>query len=235
MRHALTAFVVATGLLATPVQAHALTIDIGQAILAGGASFIGGGSKIQFDSQVSGQSATFTLPSIPGQEYSIQVTGHNNDSTSFFQFLIDTDGPGPGSFVQLGEILNFGGGFPHSHAAHIHQSWKLGLLQDSQRWSWQYGWSDHRHLTLRRTGPNSGRWAARIAGSMRRDATLCSSAPAKSLISTSATLHLPCCTDSAAGSLCANAFRVVGELVNDNEDIRRLIRLRGSDLPTDLN
>ena len=112
MRHALTAFVVATGLLATPVQAHALTIDIGQAILAGGASFIGGGSKIQFDSQVSGQSATFTLPSIPGQEYSIQVTGHNNDSTSFFQFLIDTDGPGPGSFVQLGETLNFGGGFP---------------------------------------------------------------------------------------------------------------------------
>ena len=32
-----------------------------------------------------------------------------------------------------------------------------------------------------------------------------------------------------------NGFRVVGELVNDNEDIRRLIRLRGSDLPTDLN
>jgi hypothetical protein len=112
MRKALTAFVVASGLLAMPVQADALTIDIGEAILANGASFIGGDSKIQFDSQVSGQSATFSLPSIPGQEYSIQVTGHNNSSTSFFQFLLDADGPGPGGFVQLGDTLNFGGGFP---------------------------------------------------------------------------------------------------------------------------
>ena len=112
MRKALMTFVVASGLLAMPVQAGALTIDIGQAILANGASFIGGDSKIQFDSQVSGQSATFSLPSIPGQEYSIQVTGHNNGPTSFFQFLIDADGPGPSDFVQLGDALNFGGGFP---------------------------------------------------------------------------------------------------------------------------
>lgn len=112
MRQALTALVVASGLLAVPASADALTIDLSQAILAGGASLIGGGSKIQFDSQVSGQSATFTLPSIPGQEYSIQVTGHNNASTSFFQFLIDADGLGPGGFVQLGDTLNFGGGFP---------------------------------------------------------------------------------------------------------------------------
>jgi len=112
MRHALAAFVVASGLIAFPAAAGAITIDIGEAILAGGASFIGGGSKIKFDAQATGESATFILPSIPGQEYSIQVTGHNDSSTSFFQFLIDADGPGPGGYVQLGNNLNFGSGFP---------------------------------------------------------------------------------------------------------------------------
>jgi len=111
MRHALAAFVVASGLLAMPAAAGAITIDLSQADLVGGASLIGGGSKIKFDSQVSGESATFTLPSIPGQEYSIQVTGHSDASSSFFQFLIDADGPGPGGFVQLGQNLNFGSGF----------------------------------------------------------------------------------------------------------------------------
>jgi hypothetical protein len=61
---------------------------------------------------MAGESATFILPSISGQDYSIQVTGHNNASTSFFQFLIDADGPGPGGFVQLGSNINFGSGFP---------------------------------------------------------------------------------------------------------------------------
>jgi len=93
-----------------PAAAGAITIDLGQAILDGGASFIGGDSKIKFDAQVTGESATFVLPSTPGQEYSIQVTGHNDSSTSFFQFLIDADGPGPGGFVQLGGNLNFGSG-----------------------------------------------------------------------------------------------------------------------------
>jgi hypothetical protein len=51
------------------------------------------------------------LPSIPGEQYSIQVTGHNDASTSFFEFLIDADGAGPGGFVQLGGDLNFGSGF----------------------------------------------------------------------------------------------------------------------------
>jgi hypothetical protein len=112
MRHALAAFAVASSVLVTAVPAVALTVNLSDAVLAGGASLIGGSSKIQFDSQATGQSATFTLPSIPGQEYSIQVTGHNNASTSFFQFFIDTDGAGPGGFVQLGGNLNFGSGFP---------------------------------------------------------------------------------------------------------------------------
>src|SRR6267378_7577589 len=111
MRHVLGTCVAVFGLLAMPAVAGADTIDLSEAVLAGGASLIGGGSKIQFDAQVSGESATFTLPSIPGQQYSIQVTGHNDASSSFFQFLIDADGPGPGGFVQLGQNLNFGSGF----------------------------------------------------------------------------------------------------------------------------
>lgn len=110
MRHSVAAFVITFGFLAMPAAASAITIDLGRAILDGGASFIGGDSKIKFDAHATGESATFILPSTPGQEYSIQVTGHN--STSFFQFLIDADGPGPGGFVQLGSNLNFGDGFP---------------------------------------------------------------------------------------------------------------------------
>jgi hypothetical protein len=36
----------------------------------------------------------------------ISVTGQNNQSSSFFQFLIDADGPGPAGFVQLGSNIN---------------------------------------------------------------------------------------------------------------------------------
>jgi hypothetical protein len=84
MRIALATFVIVSGLLAMPAVAGADTIDLSQAVLAG-ANSIGGGSKIQFDAQVSGESATFTLPSIPGEQYSIQVTGHNDASSSFFR------------------------------------------------------------------------------------------------------------------------------------------------------
>jgi hypothetical protein len=65
-----------------------------------------------FDPNIAGETATFTLPSIQGAQYSIQVTGQNNQSSSFFQFLIDPDGPGTSSgFVQLGSNVNFGSGF----------------------------------------------------------------------------------------------------------------------------
>jgi len=103
--------VILSGLITMPVASRADTIDLSQAVLAGGASFIGGGSKIKFDAQASGESATITLPSIQGQQYAIQMTGHNDASSSFFQFLIDVDGAGPGGFVQLGDNFNFGSGF----------------------------------------------------------------------------------------------------------------------------
>jgi hypothetical protein len=83
--------------------AHANTIPLtlSDAALTGGASLIGGGSKILFDANTLGQ-ATFTIPSVPGTQSSISVTGHN-DSNSFFQFFIDG--------VQLGSNTNFGSGF----------------------------------------------------------------------------------------------------------------------------
>jgi hypothetical protein len=91
---------------------QAATVDLNTAVLTGGASFIAGGSRIMFDPNIAGETATFTLLSIPGTQYSIQVTGQNNQSSSFFQFLIDPDGPGTSSgFVQLGNNINFGSGF----------------------------------------------------------------------------------------------------------------------------
>jgi hypothetical protein len=91
--------------------AQAATVPLDSAILTGGASFIAGGSRIMFDPNIAGETATFTLPSIPGTQYSIQVTGQNNQSSSFFQFLVDRDGLGPSGFIQLGNNVNFGNGF----------------------------------------------------------------------------------------------------------------------------
>jgi hypothetical protein len=90
---------------------QAATVELNTAILTGGASFIAGGSRIMFDPNIAGETATFTIPSIPGTQYSIQVTGQNNQSSSFFQFLVDPDGLGPSGFIQLGNNVNFGNGF----------------------------------------------------------------------------------------------------------------------------
>jgi hypothetical protein len=91
---------------------QAATVPIDSAVLTGGASFIANDGRIKFDPNIAGETATFTLPSIPGTQYSIQVTGQNNQSSSFFQFLIDPDGSGTASgFVQLGSNINFGNGF----------------------------------------------------------------------------------------------------------------------------
>jgi len=89
---------------------QAATVPINSAILTGGASFIASDSRIKFDPNIAGETATFTLPSIPNALYSIQVTGQNSQN-SFFQFLIDPDGPGSSGFVQLGGNVNFGNGF----------------------------------------------------------------------------------------------------------------------------
>ena len=91
-------------------HANTIALDLNSAVLTGGASVIGG-PKIKFDANVSGETATFTIPSVSGTQYSISVTGHNDQSSSFFQFFIDADGPGPGGFVQLGSNTNFNPGF----------------------------------------------------------------------------------------------------------------------------
>jgi hypothetical protein len=91
-------------------HANTIALDLNTAVLTGGASVIGG-PKIKFDPNTPGQTATFTIPSVSGTQYSISVTGQNDQSSSFFQFFIDADGSGPGGFVQLGSNTNFGHGF----------------------------------------------------------------------------------------------------------------------------
>src|SRR5689334_1810889 len=91
-------------------HANTIALDFTKAVLTGGASVIGA-SKIKFDPNTAGESATFTIPSVSGQQYTISVTGQNDRSISFFKFYIDTDGPGPGGFVQLGSNINFARGF----------------------------------------------------------------------------------------------------------------------------
>jgi hypothetical protein len=82
--------------------AHASTIPLDLATFAvtGGASHIGGGSIIKFDAHTLG-TATLVIPSVPGTQSSISVTGHNDQSASFFNFFVDG--------MQLGGDINFGG------------------------------------------------------------------------------------------------------------------------------
>lgn len=95
--------------LSASAPAAAVTLALSDAVLEGGASLIGG-PKIQFDANTSGQSATWTFASTPGQEYVITITGHSNNSTSFFNFFIDADGPGDlTDFVQLGGDISLSG------------------------------------------------------------------------------------------------------------------------------
>lgn len=95
----------------TCAQADTINLDLSSAVFTGGAGFIAGDSKIKFDPNVINETATFTIPSVVGTQYSISVTGQSNSSTSFVQFLIDADGPGPGGFTQVGTNVNFGSGF----------------------------------------------------------------------------------------------------------------------------
>ena len=97
---------VSIGLVNSP--ALAITLDLSEAVLAGGAEFKG--TNIKFAPNSSG-SATFTFDSVPNQEYIITVTGHNDSSTSYFNFFVDPDGLGAAPEVQLGGNFNFQPGF----------------------------------------------------------------------------------------------------------------------------
>ena len=111
MNRLLAALTAVCGLLATSPAAHADTIPLGTATLAGGASFIAGDSRIKFDPNNPGETATFVLASVPDTPYVISITGQSNQSASFVQAFIDRDGSGPLGFVQLGSNINFGSGF----------------------------------------------------------------------------------------------------------------------------
>jgi hypothetical protein len=95
----------------TCAQASTVNLDLSSAVFTGGAAFIAADSKIKFDPNIINETATFTIPSVVGTQYSIQVTGQSDSSTSFVQFLIDADGPGSGGFTQVGTNVNFGSGF----------------------------------------------------------------------------------------------------------------------------
>src|SRR4051794_26434987 len=111
MNRLLAALTAVCGLVATSPAAHADTIPLGTATLAGGAGFIAGGDRIKFDPNNPGETATFVLASVPNTQYVISITGQSNQSASFIQALIDRDGTGPFEFVQLGSNINFGSGF----------------------------------------------------------------------------------------------------------------------------
>jgi len=92
----------------SPATSATTTLDLSTAVLTGGASLIAGGSRIMFDPNTAGQTATLSFGSVPGAPLSIDVTGQNNSSASFFNFLIDR---GDGAFVSLASNINFGNGF----------------------------------------------------------------------------------------------------------------------------
>jgi hypothetical protein len=76
-------------------------LDLSAAALSGGVTLVGG-ADLKFAPNAIG-TATFTIPSVPGQEFVIHVTGQSDQSSSFVQFFING--------VQLGSNTNFGSGF----------------------------------------------------------------------------------------------------------------------------
>src|SRR3954452_12506707 len=102
MNRLLAALTAVCGLVAASPAAHAVTLDLSTAVLAGGAGFNAGDNRIKFDPNIPGETATFTFPSVAGTQYVISVTGQSNQSSSFVQFFIDANGPGVGGFAQLG-------------------------------------------------------------------------------------------------------------------------------------
>ena len=73
--------------ITTFAHADTVTLDLSTAGLAGGASLIGGGSKIKLDPNTAGEMATFSFASVSGQQYSISVTGEERQLRVFLQLL----------------------------------------------------------------------------------------------------------------------------------------------------
>lgn len=110
----MTQLLVAGGLLmglavsAPSAQAQTFTLTPSNTTVTG-ANFIAGDTRIQFNAL--GETTISMLPSTIGQQYTISLTGQNDNSASFFNFFIDPDGSGPAGFTQLGGNFNFGPGF----------------------------------------------------------------------------------------------------------------------------
>ena len=109
MRNSSISLLAGTAFLGLTSLVHANTIDLSTASLTGGARLQGGGSQIFFAPNQVG-TATFAFFSVPSTQYTISVAGQINQSPSFFEFLVDAKGPGPGGFVQLGSDVNFHSG-----------------------------------------------------------------------------------------------------------------------------
>ena len=99
------AAVIAFGIRLMTSPANAVPLDIGEAILSDGAKFNGG--KIGFPG-----TAVFDLDLTANQQYTITVTGHTNDSNSFFNFFLDPDGAGGLPEYLLAGNVSFEQGFP---------------------------------------------------------------------------------------------------------------------------
>jgi hypothetical protein len=76
MNRTLAALTAIGALAASPSSyANTINLDLSTAVLSGGDSLIAGGTRIKFDPNTVGETATFTLTSVPGTQYSFSVTG----------------------------------------------------------------------------------------------------------------------------------------------------------------
>ena len=102
------AVVIAFGIGLMTSTANAVPVVIADADLTGGAHFTGGKTKIKFPG-----TAVFDLDLdlTASQEYTINVTGQTNASSSFINFFLDPDGAGGLPEYLLAGNVSFEEGF----------------------------------------------------------------------------------------------------------------------------
>ena len=100
------AVVVAFGIGLMTSTANAVPVVIADADLTGGAHFTGGKTRIKFPG-----TAVFDLDLTASQEYTINVTGQTNASSSFINFFLDPDGAGGLPEYLLAGNVSFEEGF----------------------------------------------------------------------------------------------------------------------------